>query len=403
MSAATSRAAAAAHLRAFWSHRQGLDGSLAGAAPAAVLERSGWARSVAGAAPYLTLFARAGLGRARVDRAVADLEIHELPAARGCTYVVPAADFALALAAGQDAARAPLKAAAALGVTAKEIDRLCVAVAGALGRGPLEPEAIRAATGDASRSLGAAGVRKGMTTTLPLALGRLQSEGIIRRVPVNGRLDQQRYRYALWTPSPLAGRRLSPEETAIELARRYFRWIGPATVAEFRGFSGLGVKAARAAVEPLGLAPLEAGSDRLLFPEDRDALHAFRPPVKPRHALVSGLDAIVLLRRDHGSLLDQKDAASKVMSDRALGALGGLSDLPSHAILDRGRIVGLWEYDPASATIAWAAFGARDRDLLAAVERTERFVRDDLGDARGFSLDSPKARAPRIAALRRAR
>jgi len=276
-------------------------------------------------------------------------------------------------------------------------------VAGALGRGPLEPEEIRAATGDASRSLGAAGVRKGMTTTLPLALGRLQAEGIIRRVPVNGRLDQQRYRYALWKPSPLAGRRAAPEETATELARRYFRWIGPATVSEFRWFSGLGVKAARAAVEPLGLVPMEAGSDRLLFPGDRDALHAFRPQAKPRHALVSGLDAIVLLRRDHKSLLEPKDAARKVMSDRALDALGGLSDLPSHAILDRGRIVGLWEYDPASATIAWAAFGTRERDLVAAVEHTERFVRDDLGDARGFSLDSPKARAPRIAALRRAR
>jgi len=392
-----------ARLRGFRAQRQGLDGSLAGAAPSAVLERSGWARSVAGAGPYLTLFSRAGLGRERVDRAVADLEIHELPAARGCTYVVPAADFALALLAGQEAARAPLRAAAAIGVTAKEIDRLCTAVAGVLGRGPLEPDAIRAATGDASRSLGAAGVRKGMTTTLPLALGRLQSEGIIRRVPVNGRLDQQRYRYALWTPSPLAGRRPPPEEVAAGLARRYFRWTGPATVSEFRCFSGLGVRAARAAVEPLGLAPMEAGSDLLMFPEDRDALHAFRPPAKPRHALVSGLDAMVLLRRDHASLLEPKDAARKVMSDRALDALGGLSDLPSNAILDRGRIVGLWEYDSATATIAWAAFGARDRNLTAAVERTERFVRDDLGDARGFGLDSPKARAPRIAALRRAR
>jgi len=34
------------------------------------------------------------------------------------------------------------------------------------------------------------------------------------------------------------------------------------------------------------------------------------------------------------------------------------------------------------------------------VQRTERFVRDQLGDARSFSLDSPESRAPRIAALR---
>ena len=40
---------------------------------------------------------------------------------------------------------------------------------------------------------------------------------------------------------------------------------------------------------------------------------------------------------------------------------------------------------------------------MRAVERTERFVRDDLGDARSFSLDSPKSRAPRIEALGRLR
>ena len=47
-------------LRAWWSHRQGLDGRLVGARPAEVLEQTGWARSVGGVGPYLTLFARGG-------------------------------------------------------------------------------------------------------------------------------------------------------------------------------------------------------------------------------------------------------------------------------------------------------------------------------------------------------
>lgn len=51
-------------LRAWWWHRQGRDGSLRGASPAQMLERSGWARSVAGIGPYLTLFARARTSRA---------------------------------------------------------------------------------------------------------------------------------------------------------------------------------------------------------------------------------------------------------------------------------------------------------------------------------------------------
>src|SRR4051794_10534177 len=77
-------------LQAWWWHRQGLDGSLQGKTAAEVLERSGWARSVAGVGPYLTLFSRAGIRRADADAAVAKLEIHELPAARGCTYLLPA-------------------------------------------------------------------------------------------------------------------------------------------------------------------------------------------------------------------------------------------------------------------------------------------------------------------------
>jgi hypothetical protein len=46
-------------LRAWYSHKQGLDGSLAGRKPADVLAATGWARSVIGSGPYLTLFSRA--------------------------------------------------------------------------------------------------------------------------------------------------------------------------------------------------------------------------------------------------------------------------------------------------------------------------------------------------------
>jgi hypothetical protein len=81
---------------------------------------------------------------------------------------------------------------------------------------------------------------------LPVALGSLQASGDIRRVPINGRLDQQRYRYALWKPNPLTKFATDVAEAYTELARQYFRWIGPATPAEFQWFSGLGVKAAKA-------------------------------------------------------------------------------------------------------------------------------------------------------------
>ena len=389
-------------IRAWWSHRQGLDGSLAGATPKEVLERSGWARSVAGAGPYLSLFSRAGTSREAADKAVAELQIHELPSARGCTYVVPSSDYALALKVGQQFNMAPMKTAYKLGVTDKELRALRKAVLKALEKGPFNPDQIRAATGDASRNLGDEGKKKGMTTTLPLALGELQSEGEIRRVPMNGRLDQQRYQYTLWRPNPLQNFTLSNEGAYTELARRFFKWIGPATLSEFQWFSGLGVKAGTAAILPLILVPIETDSNRLILDEDQEAFLKFKPPARPQYVLVSSLDAIHAHRRDVKGLLDERDLKRQVFVEKSTSAAGALSDLPNHAILDRGRLIGLWEYDPETQSIVWSTFDVNDKALASAIKKTESFIRDQLGDARSFSLDSPKSRVPRIEALRAA-
>jgi hypothetical protein len=71
---------------------------------------------------------------------------------------------------------------------------------------------------------------------VPVALGRLQSRGLIRRIATNGRLDQQRYRYALWQPNPLELASWTPEEAYVELARRYFQWIAPPRSVSSSGF-----------------------------------------------------------------------------------------------------------------------------------------------------------------------
>lgn len=390
-------------LREWWSKKQGLDGTLEGSSPFVILEKSGWARSVGGVNPYLTLFARGGVTRDAAEKAAANLTIHELPSARGCTYVVPSSDFALALKVGQGfGEEAEIKIAIKhLGVTEKEIGRLMDRVTKVLEKGPKDPRELKNSLGDAVRNLGEEGKKRGMTTTLPLALGRLQSTGRIRRVPLNGRLDQQRYAYTLWSPSPLEKMKISAEEAYAELARRYFRWIGPATVKEFQWFSGLGANASKSTVESLGLVAVEKGSDMLISPDELDAFHSFRPTKEARFSLVSGLDALFLLRRSLSDHVDAIDQKRQLMIDSKKKSL--LQDLPSHAIVDRGRMVGLWEFDPSAGSIAWTSFVAPDKRLKAAVAKTEEFVREQLEDARSFSLDSPESRAPRIAALKKAR
>ena len=126
------------------------------------------------------------------------------------------------------------------------------------------------------------------------------------------------------------------------------------------------------------------------------------PPSTPSTASVSSLDSLVLLRRDHRSLLDPADLDRSLHLTRGDASLASLSDLPSHALLDRGRLIGLWEYDPASESIVCFSFIQMNSHLDAAVKNTEGYVRTELGDARSFSLDSPKSRQPRLAALRQA-
>ena len=326
--------------------------------------------------------------------AVAKAQIHELPSARGCTYVVPQTDYALALTVGQQfSAESEFRLACKFGVTEKEIDKLRAAIVRALESGPLDTDEIRKAVGTATRNPGTDAAKKGLTTTLPVALGLMQSAGEIRRIPVNGRLDQQRYRYAVWKNNPLAKWKKMREETFTESARRYFSWIGPARMTEFQWFSGLGVKAAKDAVAQLPLSHL--GDGLLLATEQRTAFDNFRIPKKPCYTLLGCIDSLILLRRNLVSLVAAEDRQRNFMQ-----AKNAMSDLQDHGIFDRGRLIGLWQFDPAEGVIVWNSFIKPDAGLRTAVKATESFVREDLGDARSFSLDSPKSRAPRLAEIK---
>lgn len=391
-------------LRSWWFDRQGLAGQWRGMSAETVLDRGGWARSVGGTNPYLTLFSRAGIRRTEAETAASDLSIHELPSARGCTYVVPRSDFDLALRLSRimgDSQEIKL-AVKQFGVTYQELDALADRVLDVLKEGCLEPSEIRDRVGDAVRSLGEEAKKRGISSTLPMVLGRLQSLGQIRRQSTNGRLDSQRFGYVLWEADRYATSTVSPEETLCELAHRYFRWIGPARLADFQWFSGATAKAARAAVAELGLVAVSEANEFLAFPEDREAFLSYQPGAVPRYTLVSNLDAMFLHRRNIADHLEAADRTRPMQGQKQLTELGSVMELTNQAILDRGRIVGLWEFDPAAGEIVWHAFVPADEEMRAAVRETETFIRDELGDARTFSLDSPASRQPKLDALRAA-
>ena len=386
-------------LRAWAWHRQGLDGSLAGKTSEEVLDRAGWARSVGGANPYLTLFARAGIRREQVDRDVAELRIHELPTARGCTYVLGRKDFAWGLQVGRDAAVAPFKVLARLGVERGEITLLEEQVLHTLmeSSDPMDPKQLRDELGESVRSLGEEGKKKGASTTLPTALGLLQADGRIRRVPVNGRLDQQRYAYTSWALPPST---IDDDAARARLIERYLRWTGGATFKQSQWLTGFTVAQSKAALAAVGAVEVTtaAGEPLWMLPDDVEHLSAFRAPQEEQIQLLAGTDSLVLLRRNSADMLAEGDRGRKVL-DTTLALQADLSD---HPILDRGRIIGLWQYDPGKERIAAWTFDKPSAAVTQRIGEVESWIREDLGDFRSFSLDSPASRQKRIDALDRA-
>ncbi|WP_285725694.1 DNA glycosylase AlkZ-like family protein [Psychromicrobium xiongbiense] len=379
-------------LRAWWWHCQGLDGSMRGKTPAQVLGATGWSRSVGGANPYLGLFARIGTRRAEVDAAVERLDIHELPVVRGCTYVLGAEDFAWGLQLGAGGAQAQLRTVERLGVPRAELDDLAQQTAAVLReRGPLTPQQLKEELGQAVRTLGEAGKKKGAATTLPAALGALQSSGAIRRAPLNGRLDQQRYAYTAWDLPPSG---LSDEEARAAVVRRYLSWTGGATLGQSQWFTAFTVAQSRLALSQAGAVEYD-GVWRL--PADQETFEAFRAPQEEQIQLLAGTDGIALLKRNAVELLADEDAGRSTAGDRSLALQADLAD---HPILDRGRIIGLWQYDPGHQEIVAWTFRAPSAGVGQRIAEVEAYIREDLGDFRSFSLDSPAFRQKRIDALR---
>ncbi|WP_256939599.1 DNA glycosylase AlkZ-like family protein [Arthrobacter sp. BF1] len=385
-----------ARQRAWNWHKQGLDGSLLGATTAEVLSAAGWARSIGGSNPYLTLFARAGIRREQADADLAALAIHELPTARGCTYVLGSDDFAWALSLGQGAAEATAKVLDKLGVDRSEIQALADKTLRLLetADGPLDPKQLKEQLGDAVRSLGEEGKKKGASTTLPTVLGLLQADGRIRRVPVNGRLDVQRYAYTAWAlPAPSE----SPEQARTKLMENYLRWTGGATLKQtqwFTAFTGAQSKAALAALGAVESTVVDSGGLWML-PADVEAAANFAQPQQEQIQLLAGSDSLFLLRRNSADHVAEENKGLGIGKEK----LALTADLPDHPIVDRGRIIGLWQYDPGAERIAHWTFQPPTAAVTRRIKEVETFIREDLGDFRSFSLDSPSSRQKRIDAI----
>ena len=141
--------------------------------------------------------------------------------------------------------------------------------------------------------------------------------------------------------------------------------------------------------------PTANGEVLWMMPDVVGRLAAFDPRAEEQIQLLAGTDSLVLLRRNSADLFAEPDMDKKVLNS----TLALQADLPDHPILDRGRIIGLWQYDPAESRIAHWLFAGATAAVTRRIAEVEAWIRDELGDFRSFSLDSPASRRDRIDAL----
>lgn len=389
--------------RAAWIQAQGLDGS-AGTALRPVLERTGFVRTLGGVDVYLALKARLpGLRRADLDAAVMNSEAQVIPAVRGCIYLVGRRDVPVALRLADSLARARgEKEQAKAGIKKGEIDKVAKAVLALLEqRGALTTDAIRKGLGDkVVRSLGEAGKKVGMSSPLPSALRVLEFDGKVERTLDGGRLDSERYLWrAVKQQKQAAGAARLPADRAGLLAivgELFVRASGPAHMKEFSCWSGVGQREAKAAFDSLALIPIVVDGltePRWAFP-DQVAAWKDQDAARQAVAFLPFEDNLIALQGGAAALIDQAHHGITVPSWGMARAstIGQAKHMSARCVVGDGKVVGLWDFDPDAGEVVYRCFAPVAAATRARLDRaageTSKFLADDLGHGRSFSLDT---------------
>jgi hypothetical protein len=300
-----------------------------------------------------------GATEADVDAAYDAGEIVRSWPLRGTLHLVAAEDLAWML--ELTAERAIASAAgrrAVLGITLSEVERAReIAIQALPARAALSRSALLAAI--AAGGVSTAGQRGYHLLWFLAQTGTL----------VLGPTDRGRQCFARledWVPNP---RRLDREEALGELAVRYFRSHGPASVEDLARWSGLGLREVRKgiAVSGASLATVEIeGSRYIVSAEAADA------PDRPDGVrLLPGFDEYLLGYRDRSFVLAPEHSEAIVP--------GGNGMFKATIVVD-GEVVGTWGRRPGSGGVVveampFASLSTRETEALrAAAQGYGRFL-----------------------------
>jgi hypothetical protein len=394
-----------AQARALWWHKQALAGATKGSL-ATVIGDSGWLRTLGGTDVYIAARARRpGMTRAQLEAAVTAGELRVQPAVRGCIYLVPSAAVPDLLALNAETWRTQTeKELAKIGKTIAVVEALAPAVLSALTE-PLTPDAIRKAFRGEIPSFGDAGKKVGLSSPLPLALRLLEFAGKIERTLDGGRLDSERY---LWrkTAGKLAAPARDHEQRVANVVDAFLGFAGPATLAQLSAWSGRAQRDLKVAIGKLDATPVEVEGIGEAYVRSAD--RAAKPP-PPRGKALLAFEDNYLVNHGVSAVADPRHHAieADIWGGSEVSApVGKANHVLSRTIVVDGLIAGFWEVDPRSAGAVWHTFDPAPTALARALDEqttdTARFLLDELGHAKVFSLDTMddvQKRADRIVKL----
>lgn len=367
--------------------------------PGPAVEQTGFVRTLGGVDVYLAIRARCrGLTRSQLDQAVVLQELLILPAVRGCMYLVPRKYRATVLRLADRLTRARnQRDEERAGIQPGEIEKLGEEVLKLLDKlGAATTDSLRRALPPPLvRSLGEAGKKAGISSPLPPTLRRLEFQGLVERVLQGERLDNERYQWRLvhGLAEEMEDLPDDPVELAVPLGRLFFRAAGLGTVADFADWAGLGRRQAAEVVSRLPLAEVQVeGTEQPWYglAEELDRLEGagadgcgWIPFEDNLIALHGGPRLLVPPEHHHVTV--------PVWGSSKMSTLGEARHMSFRSVVGEHGIVGFWEYDPDEGVV-WrllsrtsAAFAER---VAREAESLGRFIAEELGHARSYSLDT---------------
>jgi hypothetical protein len=389
-----------ARLRAWWFRRQGLTPRTPPKTVVDCLRQAGWLATAGSTGVYLSMRARLpGISREGIDRAAMDgVDVIEVPGAHAKPpLLVPRDEMALALRLHSASYRkhvAPLFASGRYSETA--FKAVAAQACRALDEGALSTADIRASVTHPDAGELLAG-----------ALIDLAVRGLIRRFPADGRLDSSKYMYELRHPDdrPDLDAKGDAASIALEATRLFLQRHGPAAVDEIADWAALTKGSVRKAVTALRAEPIVIDGwteSAWLLPDDVRAWNTFAA-ADTRAVFLPYRDPFVSVRRP-AAVLARRGTAPVLNARLRPVAIRDVNGLNHHTIVAGGELVGVWEYDPEARSVVTRVWNT-DKELRTrvadAATETERFVRQQLGDAKLSAVDPPARRATRIAFCRK--